>query len=134
MTTQPAQARPGTVTAVCIILFVGAALGVLGGCGLVVAGSSAELAQEAGIDGGLAMGLGIVTLILAVVQAVLALLLWRGSNGARVALIVLQFIDIALSFGSFDLSTILSILISIVILVLLFNPATKQYTGAAARA
>lgn len=131
MSTPPATQRPGTVTAVCIILFISAGLGILGGCGLLVAGGTDEVTQATGITGGTVVGLGVVTMIIAVVQLVLAIMLWRGSNGARIALIVLQVIDIVLAAVSFDLSSILGIAISVIIVVLLLNAATKRYTGAA---
>lgn len=129
MSTPAPSQRPGTVTAACIILFIGAALGLFAGCTLLVASGSGDAIQGVELDSGVLTGLGAITAIIAVVQLVLAILLWRGSNGARLALIVLQVIDIGLSVLTFDLSAILGIAVSVVIVVLLLNPATKAYTG-----
>lgn len=112
--------RPSVVTAASVLLYIFAGLGVLGGLVVLFAG--------AGVSSGLVTLLGLVVLGLSIVNIVLATKILGGSNGARIAAIVLLSIGIVLDIVNFDTRSIVSIGLALLVIGLLaWNRDAQQY-------
>jgi hypothetical protein len=104
--------RPVGVTILAILDFIGAALCLLGGIGMLVGGSAigAAISQQAGSSGGggifamLGAAAGVFMLVFAAIAALLGWGLWGLKNWARIITIVLMGINIA--FGLLGLVAI----------------------------
>ncbi len=93
--------RPVGVTILAILDFLGAAICLLGGIGMLVGGGAiaTAISQQAGASGAgvlqaLGAGLGVVLLIGAALGALLGWGLWTLKNWARIVTIVLMGINI----------------------------------------
>jgi len=111
--------RPSVVTAASVILYVAAGIVIL--AGLIAVGSGV-------LTGGL-VGLIWLEIVLAVVTIVLATKILGGSNGARITVIVLQSINIALAiFGGLEGTSIIGIGLNLLVIGLLaWNQDAKAY-------
>src|SRR5262245_65949585 len=98
--------RPVGVTILAILDFLGAALCVLGGIGMLVGGGAIATAinQQAGSSGAgaglvaaMGAGLGVVMLVFAAIYALVGWGLWALKNWARIITIVLLVIGIGFS-------------------------------------
>jgi hypothetical protein len=96
--------RPVGVTILAILDFLGAAICILGGIGMLVGGGAIATAisrqagaSGAGIVAGLGAALGVVFLVCAAISALLGWGLWTLKNWARIITIVLLALDIGLS-------------------------------------
>jgi hypothetical protein len=102
--------RPTGVTILAVLEFIGGALGILGGCGLVglgalggataVGGAAAGEAGRAAVAGGLGIlgiGLGVFTIILSVVGLFIGYGLWTLKKWAWNAARILSIVSIVFS-------------------------------------
>jgi hypothetical protein len=111
--------RPSVVTAASVLLYVFAGFGIL--ASLIVLGA-------AGTSSGLITGLALLILALSVVYIVLATKILGGSNGARIAAIVLLSISIVLNVVDFDARSIISIGLGLLVIGLLaWNRDAQAY-------
>jgi hypothetical protein len=157
MPTPPAQPagpvvrqRPGTVTVVVVLLWISVAalllLGVLllvGAAGITAGATQAEIEKalsEAGFPtswapavGPVMFSLAAVMFIFAVIQALFAVFISKGSNVARILITILLAIRLVSSIiGMFTIpafiaQAILDVIVNIVILALLWNARANEF-------
>lgn len=104
--------RPTGVTILAVLEFIGGVLGLLGACGLLglgalggaagIAGSGGDGSQAAaaGVLGVLGIGLGVVTLVLAIVGIIIGVGLWTLKRWAWNAARILAIINIVFAIIS----------------------------------
>lgn len=113
--------RPSVVTAASVLLYVFAGFGIIGS--LILFGMADE-----SIDPGTVQLVATITLALAVVYLVLATMILKGRNGARITAIVLLVISIVLDVINFDATSIISIGLALLVIGLLaWNRDAKAY-------
>lgn len=107
--------RPGAVLGGAIMAYVGSALLVLVGIGLLIASAAvSEQLQSAGLPAGAAVGAGVFVLLLAITVVVLAIFAQKGRNGSRIALTVVGGLYVVLSLINMVVSQNLLGLLAIV--------------------
>lgn len=146
------RVRPSQVTIVVVLLWIGFALTLIGGIATIIAGTAiaasdpavvAEKLKELDLPeawnttaGPITIVAGVAILIVALIYAIFAVAVSRGSNVARVLitiLIVIRVIGgivfIVTSWGtaSFMFGVFLSVGLDIIILLLLFNHASNEF-------
>lgn len=132
MSTAGTPTRPGTVTAVVVITFIQAIIGIAAGIGLLLA--SDNLLNEAGITKGTATTLGWTAIILGVITALVAWALNSGSNLMRMLVSVIMAVHAIfavytlIAIKSTSVSTaVVQLVVSIVVLALLWNHHANEY-------
>jgi hypothetical protein len=114
--------RPSVVTAASVLLYVFAGFGILGGLLLLGAGAAAS---------GPGTLLTLLLLGLSAAYIVFATMILKGSNGARVTTIVLLSISIFINVINFDVSSVISIGLGLLVIGLLaWNRDAQEYFGA----
>lgn len=93
--------RPGTVTAGCVMAWIGGGLGVLLGIVLLVAGD--QVADQVGAPAGAVEVAGAILAMMSLAALVLAVFAYRRVKGAAIALMVLAIAY--LGFGLYSLLT-----------------------------
>ncbi len=142
--------RPGTVTVVVVLLWISMAALLLVGVLLLVAaagitaGATQAEIEKALSDAGLPIGwapavgpvmfsLAAVAFIFAVIQALFAVFISKGSNVARILITILLAIRLAASLvgmftvPAFIAQAIIDVIMSIVILALLWNTRANEF-------
>jgi uncharacterized membrane protein len=120
---------PGKTRAAVIILWIGAALGVV--FGLI---AMAALSSVSGPDTAIVTLLFGLVFVGALLNAVFAIAIQKRQNWARITAIVLCAIGVAgqaLSLFTGDVSALIGLGLNIVIIVLLASWESKQWCGAA---
>jgi hypothetical protein len=114
--------RPSVVTAASVLLYVFAGFGILAGLLLLGSGAAA---------GGPGTLLTLLLLGLSAAYIVFATMILKGSNGARVTTIVLLSISIFINVINFDVSSVISIGLGLLVIGLLaWNRDAQEYFGA----
>jgi len=146
------QARPSQVTIVAVLLWIGFALTLVGAIATIIAGTAiaasdpavvAEKLKELDLPeawnttaGPITIVAGVAILIVALIYAIFAVAISRGSNVARVLLTIViivrligSLVLIVTSWGtqSFMFGVFLSMAIDIIVLLLMFNHASNEY-------
>lgn len=119
------RARPGGVTAVAVMVWVSGAIDLITGLLLLLQVGNTEVAARLGGPAAL-MILAIATAILGATILIVASGLFRGSNGARVAVTIFQVLSIGVAvIASFAAAwlipvAVVSILVSVAAIALLY--------------
>jgi hypothetical protein len=130
--------RPGSVTVVVVLTWINAVLHLIIGILLLVAGvaiGAGGTGTNRAIGVGLAVGIGIVYLIIGLVTAFVAARLGRGGRGSRMLLTIIEAITIAANLITWisnnttqqAVSSVIGILIAIAILALLWNRRANDF-------
>jgi membrane-associated HD superfamily phosphohydrolase len=146
------RVRPSQVTIVVVLLWIGFALTLIGGIATILAGTAIAASDPAVVAeklveldlpeawnttaGPITIVAGIAILIVALIYAIFAVAVSRGSNIARVLITILIIIRviagivfIVSSWGTpaFTFGIFLSLALDIIILLLLFNHASNEF-------
>jgi len=146
------RTRPSQVTIVVVLIWIAFALTVVGAIATILAGTAiaasdpavvAEKLKELDLPeswnttaGPITIVAGVAMLIIALIQAIFAVAISRGSNIARVLLTILLVIRIvggivlivtSAGTASFMFGLFLAVAVDIIILLLLFNHASNEY-------
>lgn len=146
------RVRPSTVTIAVILIWLRFALTLIGAVSIVLFGTGVAASDQAVIAeelqraelpaewattvGPILIVTGVAFLILAIIEAIFAVAIGRGSNVARILLtilIVLRLIGglVLILFGwggnSFEYGTFLGMAIGIIMLLLLYNHSANQF-------
>ncbi len=146
------RVRPSTVTIAVILIWLRFALTLVGAVSIVLFGTGVAASDQAVIAeelqraelpaewattvGPILIVTGVAFLILAIIEAIFAVAIGRGSNVARILLtilIVLRLIGglVLILFGwggnSFEYGTFLGMAIGIIMLLLLYNHSANQF-------
>ena len=146
------RVRPSTVTIAVILIWLRFALTLAGAVSIVLFGTGVAASDQAVIAeelqraelpaewattvGPILIVTGVAFLILAIIEAIFAVAIGRGSNVARIRLtilIVLRLIGglVLILFGwggnSFEYGTFLGMAVGIIMLLLLYNHAANQF-------
>jgi hypothetical protein len=146
------RVRPSTVTIAVILIWLRFALTLAGAVSIVLFGTGVAASDQAVIAeelqraelpaewattvGPILIVTGVAFLILAIIEAIFAVAIGRGSNVARILLtilIVLRLIGglVLILFGwggnSFEYGTFLGMAVGIIMLLLLYNHAANQF-------
>lgn len=142
--------RPGTVTVVVVLMWISVAallivglLLLVGAAGITAGATQAEIEKalaDAGFPtswapavGPVMFSLAAVMLIFAVIQALFAVFISKGSNVARILITILLAIRLAASLvgmftvPAFIAQAVIDVIISIVILALLWNARANEF-------
>lgn len=120
--------RPGMLSAACIILWVISGLALLGGIG-IMAMEPSDLGLRSQ-DADLLQTVGVVVLVMAVLYTFLAVLVWKGSNVARIILTVLMGLSLLGSLaqlGQGGGGSIVGLILVILVLVCLWQRQSTAY-------
>ena len=136
--------RPGVVTAAAVVTWVFAGIALLGSAWMLIAVNADRAAFERSVERQNdldAMGLtaselaqmftigGVVLALLAVLAVLLAFAVYRGSNVARILLIILSLVTcVASLMVAFALLPLAWLIAGMVVLSLLMLPRTKWWT------
>ncbi len=146
------RVRPSQVTIVVVLLWIGFALTLIGSIATIIAGTAiaasdpdavAERLKELDLPeawnttaGPITIVAGVAIMIIAVIYAIFAVAISRGSNVARVLITIivalrliggLVFIITSWGTASFMFGVFLSMALDIIILLLLFNSAANEF-------
>ena len=111
--------RPLGVTVICILGFLGAILGIVGGLGLIVVGSFFSGAVMGAVPGFLAGMLGVfggVLIVLGIISFVVIYWLWQMKKIGWTLTLIIEIIGILLNLASFN---IIGLVIPVIIVVYL---------------
>lgn len=134
--------RPGWVTFVAVMEFIGAGFALLGGLFAMLAGSVIAAAFESGLGefgdfvAGFIVVLGIILIGFGVLAIFVGIGLLKGRAWARITAIVLIILSAAFSLISLvtgDFTSIVSLAVDGLMLYALFNPQTKAWFDQMAR-
>lgn len=128
----PTTERPSTVTAAFWLILIGlvfdligAVTTIVGGAALAAMGGSAPAGAAAGV-----LIVGIMTLVLVVIELIVVFKLRNGKNWARVVITILEALGLLILLSGMGLTQVLAAAISVVIIVLLWVPASNAYFAA----
>lgn len=129
MSTVTVPTRPGSVTLVVVLTWIGAILSILGGIAMWVARSDGAFATEFGLGSGQSRVVGTVAIVFGLILALLASALGKGSKFARFIITVVMllrligsaFAVVALWGSAFVWAAVGTAVIAVLVLWLLWN-------------
>ena len=136
MSTAPgiAAPRPTSVTIAVAIGWISVVIDAVAGIALLVLAGSDDVTAALGTDASTARTIGIVSLVMAAILALVVYLLGQGSNIARMLVTIVMLVRIGVSiwalfaFGTHQLAeAIIAIAIAITALALLWNEKANAF-------
>ena len=146
------RVRPSQVSIVVVLIWIGFALTIAGAIGTILTGTAIAASDQASVEellkqldmpvewsataGPLVIVAGAMLLIIAIIQAIFAVAIGRGSNIARILLTILiilrlfgGIVFILTSWGTstFMFGVFLDMALGIIVLLLLFNHESNQF-------
>ena len=146
------RVRPSQVTIVAVLLWIGFALTLVGAIAAIIAGTAIAASDPAVVAdhlkeldlpeswnttaGPITIVAGVAILIIAIIYAIFAVAISRGSNVARILLTILIIIRvlggivfIVTSWGTqtWMFGTFLAVALDIIVLLLLFNSKSNEF-------
>ena len=146
------RVRPSQVTIVAVLLWIGFALTLVGAIAAIIAGTAIAASDPAVVAdrlkeldlpeswnttaGPITIVAGVAILIIAIIYAIFAVAISRGSNVARILLTILIIIRvlggivfIVMSWGTqtWMFGTFLAVALDIIVLLLLFNSKSNEF-------
>ena len=124
--------RPGGVTLVAVLTWIGGALDILGGT-LALFGTSVAAANEQVANASLYIAASIVVIAIGAVVIVVAVGLMRGSNGARIVVTVIEVVSIigsiflAIAYPAGAIGEYFGVAIALVIIALLWTRRANAF-------
>lgn len=136
MSTAPGLAtpRPTSVTVAVAIGWISVIIDLIAGVALLVLAGNDDVTGALGTDAATARTIGIVTLVMAAILALVVYLLGRGSNIARMLVTIVMLVRIGVSiwalfaFGTHQLAeAIIAIAIAVTAIALLWNDKANTF-------
>jgi hypothetical protein len=130
--------RPGGVTLLLVLLWLQALIGIAGGVILIIVHNSASVIRNAHQSASTLLAVGIATLIIGLITALIARGLGRGSNFARWIVGLISVLQLAGSIASLirvhgesRIAAAVDGVIALIILFILFaERGSREYFGA----
>ncbi len=136
MSTAPglASPRPTSVSVAVAIGWISVIIDLVAGVALLVLAGNDDVTSALGTDASTARTIGIVTLVMAAILALVVYLLGRGSNIARMLVTIVMLVRIGVSiwalfaFGTHQLAeAIIAIAIAVTAIALLWNDKANTF-------
>lgn len=136
MSTAPGLAapRPTSVTVAVAIGWISVIIDVVAGVALLVLAGNDDVTSALGTDAATARTIGIVTLVMAAILALVVYMLGQGSNIARMLVTIVMLVRIGVSiwalfaFGTHQLAeAIIAIAIAVTAIALLWNDKANTF-------
>jgi hypothetical protein len=126
-----AQPRPTSVTVAVVLVYISAALAIIGGIALILARNNEEVEGASGGPTAVLVS-GIFLLVVGIITALVARGLARGNNGTRIFVTVLQVLQLiggiyALTQPAQRAGSGGGIIGALIVLALLWNPAANRF-------
>jgi hypothetical protein len=142
MSTQalPATSRPTSVTVAVVVGWISVALDLLAGVALLALAGDTDVTSALGTDESTARTIGIVSLVVGAILAVVVYLLGKGSNVARILVTIVMLARIGLgiwaivALGTHQLAeSLITIAIAFLAIGLLWNVKANDFFTAGSR-
>ncbi|MGA7688978.1 MAG: hypothetical protein WCA29_07080 [Jiangellales bacterium] len=133
-TPAPVAERPTSVTVALAIGWISVALGVVEGIALLVLAGDETVTAALGVEEGVARTVAIIVLVVSAILAVVVYLLSKGSNVSRMLVTIVMFLRMGVAvwaivaFGTHQLTeAIVSIGIAVTAIALLWNDKANAF-------